>query len=203
MDFEVIVATSSDDKMREFRHFFSGYSIELASMKDINLSLPIAETGTSFLDNALIKARAVARYVNKPVLADDSGLQIEALGGFPGVKSARFMAGSSYPEKMMAILKMMEPYKNRRAQFSCTLVLMHPSGDYRIFIGTASGHITEQLEGSNGFGYDPIFRCDELGKSFGDATIEEKHRYSHRGKAVDKAIQCMITSCLIRKKTTK
>jgi XTP/dITP diphosphohydrolase len=203
MDFEVIVATTSEDKMREFRHFFDGYSIELASMKDINLSLPIAETGSSFLDNALIKARAVARYVNKPVLADDSGLQIEALGGFPGVKSARFMAGSTYIEKMGAILKMMEPYKNRRAQFSCTLVLMHPNGDYRIFIGTASGIITERIEGENGFGYDPIFRSDELGKSFGEATLDEKHRYSHRGKAVDKAIQCMITSCLIRKKNSK
>ncbi len=203
MDYEVIIATTSEDKMREFRHFFAGYSIALASMCDIDLNLPINENGNSFLDNALIKARAVARYVNKPVLADDSGLQIEALGGFPGVKSARFMIGASYEEKMAALLKMLEPYKNRRAQFSCTLVLMYPNGDYRIFIGAASGVITDTILGHNGFGYDPIFKSDDLGKSFGEATLEEKNRYSHRGKAVDKAIQCMMANCLIKKKNNK
>jgi len=199
MDFEVIIATNSEDKMREFRHFFSGYSISLSSLKEIELSLPFNETGLTFLDNALIKARAVAKYVNKPVLADDSGLQIEALGGFPGVKSARFMPGSSYKDKMESIIQMMIPYKNRRAQFTCTLVLMHPNGDYRIFIGTTDGIITESIDGEGGFGYDPIFKSDELGKSFGQATLEEKHKYSHRGKAVDKAIACLMNSCLIKK----
>lgn len=199
MDFEIIVATTSEEKMREFRHFFSPYSVKLFSLRDIDLSIPIHETGATFLDNALIKARSVARYVNKPVLADDSGLQIEALGGFPGVKSARFMIGSSYIDKMEAIIKMMETHHNRKAQFSCTLVLMQPSGDYRIFIGTAGGTIAERISGTNGFGYDPIFVASDLGKSFGEATIEEKHRYSHRGKAVDKAINCLINSCLIKK----
>jgi len=199
MDFELIVATNNEDKMREFRHYFGGYSVNLLSLKDIELALPFNETGATFLDNALIKARAVSKYVNKPVLADDSGLQIEALGGFPGVKSSRFLPGASYKEKMEAIIQMMVPYRNRKAQFTCTLVLMHPNGYYRIFIGAASGTITEALDGEQGFGYDPIFRCDELGKSFGQATIEEKHRYSHRGKAVDKAIQCLINNCLIKK----
>ncbi|MFA5235854.1 MAG: RdgB/HAM1 family non-canonical purine NTP pyrophosphatase [Bacilli bacterium] len=199
MELDVIVATTNEEKMREFRHFFYGYSINLSSLKDISLNVPINESGTTFLDNALIKARAVSRYVNKPVLADDSGLQIEALGGFPGLKSSRFMTGSNYLDKMEAIIKMMESHHNRRAQFSCTLVLMHPNGDYRIFIGTACGVITDKIIGANGFGYDPIFRSDELGKSFGEATLDEKHRYSHRGKAVDKAIQCMINSCLIKR----
>ncbi len=199
MDFEIIVATTSEDKMSEFRQFFAGYSISLSSLKDIDLSIPINETGATFLDNALIKARAVARYVNKPVLADDSGLQIETLGGFPGTKSARFMAGTPYAERMMAILKMLEPHHNRRAQFSCTLVLMQPTGDYRIFIGTCSGTIATQLVGANGFGYDPIFKVDELGKTFGEASITEKQKYSHRGKAVEKLITCLVNNNIIKK----
>ena len=185
--------------MREFRSFFDGYAVSLSSLKDIDLTLPINETGATFLYNALLKARAVARYVNKPVLADDSGLQIEVLGGFPGVKCSRFMAGTPYSERMAALLKMMEPHHNRKAQFSCTLVLMQPSGDYRIFIGTCSGTIAERITGINGFGYDPIFHVDGLDKTFGEATIQEKQRYSHRGKAVDKLINCLINNSLIKK----
>jgi XTP/dITP diphosphohydrolase len=199
MDYEIIVATKNKDKMREFRHYLSGYTVSLQSLLDIDLSPKICETGSTFLDNALIKAKAVARHVNKPVLADDSGLQIAALNDFPGTKSARFMIGSSYPEKMDAIIKMMETHNNRSAQFSCTLVLITPDGDQRFFIGTATGQITEYQRGINGFGFDPIFFCDELNKSFAEASIEEKRIYSHRGRAVEKLIECLINRNLIEK----
>jgi XTP/dITP diphosphohydrolase len=203
MNYEMIIATTNEDKMREFRDFFAPYNITLYSLKDVNLDISIPETGQTFLDNAMIKARIVSKYVNKTVLADDSGLQIEALGEFPGTKSARFMAGSSYKDKMEAILRMMNNHHNRKAQFSCTLVMMNPNGEYRIFIGTASGKITEQIIGENGFGYDPIFLCDELNKSFGEASGEEKAKYSHRGKAVNKAITCLVQRSLIKKDNSK
>lgn len=200
MEFDVIVATHNENKMMELRHFFKDYTIKLSSLRDIQLSISIDESGQSFLDNALMKARVVAKYVNKPVLSDDSGLMIESLGGFPGLKSKRFMTGSSYVDKNLAIIKMMQNHQNRKATFNCTMVLMYPNGDYRIFIGTCLGQVTYELRGDNGFGYDPIFICDELDKTFAEATIDEKQTYSHRGKAVSKAITCLCRNGLMKAK---
>jgi XTP/dITP diphosphohydrolase len=152
------------------------------------------------LENALLKAKAVAKFVNKTVVADDSGLQIEALKGFPGVYSSRWMSEKSYDEKNQEIIRLMASHKNRKAQFTSAFVILYPHKEMRFFIGTTIGKISrESQQGTQGFGYDPIFYSDELGKNFSVANIEEKNSVSHRGKASEKLLQCLLDKKLIAK----
>jgi XTP/dITP diphosphohydrolase len=200
MNYEIIIATSNPNKLRELQAIVKPYTLTLISLTDIQLKLNIKETGTTFLENALIKAREVAKRVNKTVIADDSGLQIEALKGFPGVHSSRFMEGHPYDVKNAEILNMMKIHKNRKAQFSCAMVILYPDKETRFFIGATSGKISLDISSDqHGFGYDPIFYSDELKKSFAEATVDEKNRISHRGRAMNKIIQCLLDKGLIKK----
>jgi XTP/dITP diphosphohydrolase len=200
MNYEIIVATSNPNKLKELHAIAKPYTLTLISLNDVQLKLNIKETGTTFLENALIKAKVLAKRVNKTVIADDSGLQIEALKGFPGVHSSRFMEGHPYDVKNAEILNMMKIHKNRKAQFSCAMVIMYPDKETRFFIGTSSGKIALDISTvQHGFGYDPIFYSDELKKTFAEATIDEKNRISHRGRAMNKIIQCLLEKGLIEK----
>jgi XTP/dITP diphosphohydrolase len=200
MNYEIILATNNQNKIQEFKNFFKDYTVTFLTLEDIKLKMAMKETGHTFLENAMIKARTVIKHVNKTVVADDSGLQIDALKGFPGVYSSRWLNEKSQTEKNQEILRLMDIHKNRKAQFSCALVILYPHQEMRFFVGTSVGKISRSIStGSHGFGYDPIFYSEDLGKPFSDATLEEKNKVSHRGKAAAKLLQCLLDKRLITK----
>lgn len=187
---EIVIATNNPNKVEEYRQMFASISnIKLFSLKDENIHIEIEENGKTFEENSLIKAEAISKLTNKFVLADDSGLEIEALDNFPGIYSARFMEGRPYKEKWAAIFEMLKNKENKNAQFHCAITFITPSKDKYIFEGIEKGYITEKIEGENGFGYDPIFFSNSLNKTFGNATEEEKNAVSHRGKAFSQLLE--------------
>ena len=200
MNYEIILASNNQAKVEEIKRFFQDYTVTFLTLQDMKLKLNPKETGRTFLENALLKAKAVSKHVNKTVLADDSGLQIDALKGFPGVYSSRWMQDNTWLEKNQEILRLMQPHKNRKAQFSTAFVILYPHQEMRFFVGTTIGKITREVNlQTHGFGYDPIFFSDELGKTFSEATIEEKNQVSHRGKAAAKLLECLLNKRLITK----
>ena len=187
---EIVIATNNPKKVEEYRQMFASISnIKLFSLKDENIHIEIEENGKTFKENSLIKAEAISKLTDKFVLADDSGLEIEALDNFPGIYSARFMEGRPYKEKWAAIFEMLKNKENKNAQFHCAITFITPSKDKYVFEGIEKGYITEKIEGENGFGYDPIFFSNSLNKTFGNATEEEKNAVSHRGKAFSQLLE--------------
>ena len=187
---EIVIATNNPNKVEEYRQMFASISnIKLFSLKDENIHIEIEENGKTFKENSLIKAEAISKFTNKFVLADDSGLEIEALDNFPGIYSARFMEGRPYKEKWAAIFEMLKNKENKNAQFHCAITFITPTKDKYVFEGIEKGYITENIEGENGFGYDPIFFSNSLNKTFGNATEEEKNAVSHRGKAFSQLLE--------------
>ena len=187
---EIVIATNNPNKVEEYRQMFASISnIKLFSLKDENIHIEIEENGKTFKENSLIKAEAISKLTDKYVLADDSGLEIEALDNFPGIYSARFMEGKPYKEKWAAIFEMLKNKENKNAQFHCAITFITPSKEKYVFEGIEKGYITEKIEGENGFGYDPIFFSNSLNKTFGNATEEEKNAVSHRGKAFSQLLE--------------
>lgn len=180
---QIVLATHNPNKLREFQHLFQDTPFDILSLKDINFNEEIIEDGETFQDNALIKARIVAKYSALPVIADDSGLSINALNGFPGVQSARFMETSRYKEKNEAIIAMLKEYSDKSAKFVAAIALVGFEQFPQVFVGEVKGVIIEESRGESGFGYDPIFFYPALGKTFGELSVEEKEKISHRGKA--------------------
>lgn len=182
----VVAATANAHKLREMREILRG--AELIPEAEAGFTGEVEETGETFLENALLKARAVMKATGLPALADDSGLCVEALGGAPGVYSARY-AKLFGPEGWSAgnralLLKNMEHIKDRRAYFACAVALVYPDGRELTAEGRTYGRILYEDRGENGFGYDPVFYSDELGCSFGEASEEAKNAVSHRGRAL-------------------
>ena len=187
---EIVIATNNPNKVEEYRQMFASISnIKLFSLKDENIHIEIEENGKTFKENSLIKAETISKFTNKFVLADDSGLEIEALDNFPGIYSARFMEGKPYKEKWAAIFEMLKNKENKNAQFHCAITFITPTKEKYVFEGIEKGYITEKIEGENGFGYDPIFFSNSLNKTFGNATEEEKNAVSHRGKAFSQLLE--------------
>lgn len=187
---EIVIATNNPNKVEEYRQMFASISnIKLFSLKDENIHIEIEENGKTFKENSLIKAETISKFTNKFVLADDSGLEIEALDNFPGIYSARFMEGRPYKEKWAAIFEMLKNKENKNAQFHCAITFITPAKEKYVFEGIEKGYITEKIEGENGFGYDPIFFSNSLNKTFGNATEEEKNAVSHRGKAFSQLLE--------------
>ena len=187
---EIVIATNNPNKVEEYRQMFASISnIKLFSLKDENIHIEIEENGKTFKENSLIKAEAISKLTDKFVLADDSGLEIEALDNFPGIYSARFMEGRPYKEKWAAIFEMLKNKENKNAQFHCAITFITPTKEKYVFEGIEKGYITEKIEGENGFGYDPIFFSNSLNKTFGNATEEEKNAVSHRGKAFSQLLK--------------
>ncbi len=183
---DLLLATSNLHKLEEYRAIFSGIPFRLLSLRNIQLDLDVEESGTSFAENAQLKALAYAQASGILSLADDSGLEIDALGGAPGIYSARF-AGTetSYAERFRIILEQLRdvPAAQRTARFRCAITIAEPTGYYRTVEGTLEGEIALAPRGEHGFGYDPIFYVPELGKTTAELEPEQKHRISHRGRA--------------------
>ena len=181
-----VIATGNENKVKEFYRMLSPLGYDVKSIKDLNIEIEAEETGTTFEENSLIKARDIASKLGKEfvVIADDSGLEIKALGGFPGIYSSRFMEGRPYNEKCLEIIKRLEGKDDRTANFTSAISLINYVEEDKVFVGKTFGKIDTKIEGENGFGYDPIFVSDDLGKSFGLCTLDEKNTVSHRGRAL-------------------
>ena len=179
----LVLATANPGKIRELHALVGAWgAIDVRSLADFpGVRLP-EETGLTYADNALLKARAVAAATKLPALADDSGLEVDALAGAPGVRSARYAA--SDPERIARVLEALAGVEDRRARFCCVVVLVWPDGHTATAEGVCAGRIAERPDGAAGFGYDPIFVSDQLGRTFAAATPDEKRRVSHRARAV-------------------
>jgi len=187
---EIVVATSNPHKMEEYSEMLSPLGFKVSSLKEYDIELNVEETGSTFEENSLIKARFISKILpNKIVLADDSGLEIKALNGFPGIYSARFMEDRPYPEKWKEIIKRLKGYSDKTANFTTVISLVNYCSKELTFEGKAFGKIVDIPQGENGFGYDPIFYSNELKKTFGVATAQEKNSVSHRSKALKKLVE--------------
>lgn len=186
----LLLATTNRHKLKEYRAIFSDLPFTLLSLYDVHLDIHVEETGATFAENAALKARAYAQASGLLALADDSGLEIDALDGAPGVYSARF-AGSetSYEERFRLILERLRglSMEQRTARFRCAIAIAEPSGYCRVVEGIIEGVIADSPRGEHGFGYDPIFLVPELGKTTAEVVPEQKNRISHRGRAAQMA----------------
>ena len=184
---KLIFATGNANKMREIREILGGKGYEILSMKEAGVDIDVEEDGATFEENALIKARAIGKACGELVLADDSGLVIDALGGEPGIYSARYMGhDTSYTEKNNNLISRLEgvPDEKRTARFVCAMAAVFPDGTEKVITGVMEGRIGYRIAGENGFGYDPIFFLPEDGKTSAEISPEEKNAISHRGKAL-------------------
>lgn len=182
----VVLATGNAGKVREFRDALAGLRLRLIAAADAGVTWFPAEDGDSYEANALMKAAHVATETGQLALADDSGLEVDALGGAPGVHSARFGGELTDGERNAHLLAHLRRVADadRNARFVSVVVLATPSGEVRSFRGLCEGRILQGPRGTGGFGYDPVFYSDELGKAFGQAGMDEKRSVSHRGRAL-------------------
>ena len=184
---KLVFATGNQNKMREIREIYQDLGYEILSMNEAGVAVDIVEDGTTFEENALIKARAIANEIDAIVLADDSGLEIDYLNKEPGVYSARYMGeNTSYRIKNQIILDRLHgvPDIVRSARFVCVIAAAFPDGTIETRRATIEGRIAQEPAGENGFGYDPIFYLPDRGKTTAQLSAEEKNEISHRGKAL-------------------
>lgn len=184
-----MIGTKNPGKVREIRRVLRGLRIRLYSLNDFPDIPDVKEDGKTFTENALKKARFYANYLKKLTIADDSGLEVEALKGLPGPYSARYAGEeASAQDNNRKLLKEMEeiPLSKRKAWFRCVLALVSPDGREAIVEGSCQGRIGLKEVGRRGFGYDPLFYLPQYGKTMAELSIEEKNRISHRGKALRK-----------------
>ena len=184
---EIVFASHNEGKIKEIKKLLAPYGIKVKSALDMNLP-DVEETGKTFEENSLLKSRTIAKLVNMPCLADDSGLCVDALNGAPGVYSARYAPNRDFDKGMEKLLAEMEksPNKSRNAHFSCVISLAWPDGQYKVFAGQVDGKIAFHKLGAGGFGYDPLFVPEGFTSSFAQMSQEEKNKISHRGLAVEK-----------------
>ena len=181
----VVLATRNKGKLREFQELLKDFPVEVRSLADFGPIPEVVEDGATFDDNAYKKAQFTAKVLGLPAIADDSGLVVEALDGAPGVYSARYAGdNASDAENTAKLLKDMEGVANRRAAFHCVISIAVPSGPALTYEGSCEGELLTAPRGEEGFGYDPVFFCPTLGKTFAEASMEEKNRVSHRGRAM-------------------
>lgn len=185
---KIIFASQNENKAREIQNKLP-QGIELITLKQLNDNENIEETGTTLEENAQIKALHIAQKYNLPCFADDSGLEIDALEGKPGVYSARYAGEDKNDDNNMnLVLKQLQNSTNRNAQFR-TVIALHLHGQTSLFEGVVRGQISNQKTGTNGFGYDPIFIPHGHTKSFAEMTMDEKNAMSHRALAVEKLVE--------------
>ena len=188
MEQKIVFATGNEGKMREVRLILQDLGFPVLSMKEAGVSLDIEENGTTFAENAMIKARAVWEKTGGIVLADDSGLVVDYLGGEPGVYSARYLGeDTSYEIKNQAIIDRLADAKEeeRTARFVSAIAAVLPDGSELVTEGTVEGLIAHEPAGNGGFGYDPIFYLPEYGVTSAEIPIEKKNEISHRGNALE------------------
>lgn len=184
---KIVFATNNKNKVQEIQNQIPE-SIQIVTLEDIGCFEDIEETGATLEENAIIKANYVSVKYNLPCFADDTGLEIEALNGEPGVYSARYAGEEKDSEaNIQKVLINLNEVSNRKAQFKTVIALNIDSEQY-LFIGTVEGEIQNKQKGTGGFGYDPIFEPEHLGKTFAEMTLEDKNKISHRGRAIEKLI---------------
>ena len=186
----IVIASGNEHKIAEIAKIFK--DCELVSMKRAGFDGDIEETGKTFRENAFIKAKTVGDALGLPALADDSGLCVDALGGAPGIYSARF-SGEGDAGNRTLLLKRLEGTDDRRAYFECAVCLYLPDGKMFFGVGRTDGHILEEECGTRGFGYDPLFYSDDLKMSFGEAPAREKNKVSHRARALKNLMEKLKT----------
>ena len=187
MDNTIVIASNNKHKIKEFKEILTNYNI--ITLNDIEYFDEIEETGKTFAENAIIKARTIHNYLrnkglNYLVVADDSGLCVDALDGEPGIYSARYAGTHGDIQANRNKLQKKLEGKDRKASFICTIAVFYPNGEYKIFEGKSYGEITNEERGNKEFGYDCIFYSKDLNKTFGEASEEEKNSVSHRGRAI-------------------
>lgn len=196
--FHLLIATTNPGKVREVRDILKSNYIKISSLLDYPefKGVEVSETGSTFIENALIKAQAFGRLSGLPTLADDSGLSVTALDNQPGIYSKRYgQTDQDRINKLLLALKNI-PATQRQAHFTCALVLYDPSSDrHYVSEGTVDGMITDKPKGSHGFGYDPIFFCPEINLTFGQASDEIKNLVSHRSRAFEKMGKIIRKRC--------
>lgn len=183
---KIIFATKNKGKMKEIKDKL--YDYDVISMEEAGIDIDVEENGTTFEENAIIKAETIMKLCNEIVVADDSGLEIDYLDKAPGVYSARFLGhDTSYDYKNGKILDMLKdvPKEKRTARFVCAMAVAFPDGRTEVTRATIEGNIGYEIAGENGFGYDPIFFVPELNKTTAQLSMDEKNKISHRGKALD------------------
>ena len=186
---QIVLATGNKGKIREFSEAFSHLSIDCVPVKEVITVEEPEETGTTFMENALLKARYYAKATNRPCLADDSGITVDALNGAPGVYSARYAGhhgdDNANNEKLIHEL---QGKNDRTAHYVCALALVHPDGDSVTAEASCDGEIQDTPLGTNGFGYDPYFFVPRFGKTMAELDIDTKETISHRGKALQELV---------------
>ena len=186
---KIIIASNNNGKIIEVKQMLKDKDIELLSMKEAGVNIDIDENGTTFEENALIKAREVMKLTGEITIADDSGLEVDYLDKQPGIYSARFMGhDTSYDIKNKAIIDKLDGIEGdkRSARFVCAMAAVFPDGTELVERGTMEGRIAYEIKGDNGFGYDPIMYIPEYDKTSAQLSPEEKNNISHRGKALKK-----------------
>ena len=187
---KLLIATRNKGKMRELRQILGGVPHELASLDDLGIAVEIEETGATFEENAALKAEGYSLLSGLLTLADDSGLEVDALGGAPGVRSARYAgADASDADRVSLLLKNLEGTRadDRTARFRCVIAISAPGERTRLYSGVCEGRIAAEPRGDNGFGYDPVFDFPELGMTMAELPSERKNALSHRARAAKKA----------------
>lgn len=185
---EIVIATNNEDKVKEYKEILKELNAKIYSLKELNINDDPEETGTTFSENSLIKAKAISKYTDKIIIADDSGLVIDALPDLLGVFSKRFMgANATYYQKNTEVIRLLEG-KERTARFICCLTVLNLTDEPLQFTGICEGSIGYEIKGENGFGFDPIFIPLNYKMSISEVSDEEKNRISHRGLACQKFI---------------
>ena len=182
----IVLASGNKHKIKEIGEMLKDYKV--VGYKELGLDFEIEEDGNTFYENALIKAKVVSKALNLPALADDSGICVDALNGMPGIYSARYAGDGIDEHNNELLLKNMQDQENRTAKFVCCMVFYKPNGEIITATGETHGKILYEVQGENGFGYDPLFFSDDLQKCLGVATAEEKNTISHRFRALQALI---------------
>lgn len=189
MSKKIVLASGNKGKIREISKMLEGY--EVIGYKDLGIDIEIEENGSTFYENALIKAKTISDMINLPVLADDSGLMVDALDGAPGIYSARYAGDGIDEHNNQKLLEVLKGETNRSAKFVCSMVLYFPNGKILSTYGETKGLILDEPSGEEGFGYDPLFYSLDLNKSLGIASFEEKNTISHRYRALKQMKELM------------
>lgn len=179
---KIVLASGNQHKIKEISQMLPEY--EVVGYKQLGFDQEIVEDGNTFYENALIKAKTVSEALNLPALADDSGICVDALGGMPGIYSARYAGDGVDAHNNALLLKNMQGIDNRNAKFVCCMVFYKPNGEIITATGETHGLVMDHEEGENGFGYDPLFYSLDLNKCLGIASAEEKNKISHRFRAI-------------------
>jgi XTP/dITP diphosphohydrolase len=191
---KLLLATGNKAKVREYKSLLKGLPFEMVLLAELGINTEVDEIGDSLEDNAILKATNLSRESQLLTLADDSGLEVDVLGGEPGRLSARYAGeGASDKDRIDYLLSRLKdvPQDRRSARFRCVIAIAQPGGEVELCSGECRGVITLEPRGKEGFGYDPIFYLPELGKTMAELPLEEKNRVSHRGRAAREAIELL------------